>query len=198
MLKQIRDYSRRTYLINKGLQTKFIAGFSSAVFLGFVFNMFVVYFLIDRELNRELYKIHLTIRTTSDIAVPIILKLGAITIPLIVAVSALIGFMLTRRVEVPLLSFKEAVRKAAGKDLTARVPDELPTALPDGFNSMTESIEASFSYLKNSFSEIETHSRRLDPRPGGAPCSRGEIKLALNGIHGARERMGLALARFKV
>lgn len=198
MLEQIRNYSRRTYLINKGLQTKFIIGFSSAVFLGFVFNMIVVYFLIDRELTGELYKIHLTIRTTSDIAVPIILKLGAITVPSILIVSAFIGYLLTQRIELPLLTLREALKKTAGRDFTARLPVELPTALPEGFNRMSGSLGASFSYLKSSFSELDRCFKRLDPLSGRELPSRAEIKDALKGIAGARERMNLGLSRFKV
>lgn len=198
MLEQIRNYSRRTYLINKRLQTKFIAGFSSAVFLGLVFNMLVVYFLIDRELTGELYKIHLTIRTTSDIAVPIILKLGAITIPSVVVVSAFIGYFLTRRIEIPLKTFREAVKKTAARDFTARLSADLPTALPEGFNRMSGSLCGSFSSLKDSFSEIEGIIKRLVPSTDGKLASRAEIKDALKGIAGAREEMALGLSRFKV
>lgn len=198
MLERIRKYSRRTYLINKGLQTKFIVGFSSAVFLGFVLNMLVVYFLIDRELTGELYKIHLTIRTTSDIAVPIILKLGAVTVPSVVIVSAFIGYLLTRRIEIPLKTFREAVKKAAAGDFTARLSANLPTALPEGFNRMSDSLSGSFSSLKNSFSELEGLARRLGATADGGLASRAEIKDALKGIAGAREETALVLTRFKV
>jgi len=63
-------FRRRNYLINRRLQSRFIAGFSAAVLLGFLANLLVAYFLIDRELSQELYKIHIKIRTTSEIAVP--------------------------------------------------------------------------------------------------------------------------------
>lgn len=198
MINTVRNYARRTYLVNKGLQTKFIIGFSSAVFLGFVFNLFVVYFLIDRELTGELYKIHLKIRTTSDIAVPIILKLGAITIPSILIVSAIIGYLLTRRIELPLLTFKDAVRATAGGDFTGRLSSGLPTALPEDFNRMSESLGASFSSLKGPAAELEGCFDRLSPAGGGPLPSRAEIKEALQGITAARERMTLGLTRFKV
>lgn len=198
MLERIRTYSRRTYLINKRLQTRFVIGFSSAVFIGFVFNMLVVYFLIDRELSGELYKIHLTIRTTSEIAVPIILKLGAVTIPSIVAVSAFIGYLITRRIELPLQTFREAVKRTSGRDFTTRLPVELPTAIPEGFNRMSDSLGASFSSLKSSFSELEDRFKGLELLLAGGASARASARKALNGVSGARERMGLALSRFKV
>ncbi len=198
MLERIRTYSRRTYLINKRLQTRFVVGFSSAVFLGFVFNMLVVYFLIDRELTGELYKIHLTIRTTSEIAVPVILKLGAVTIPSIVAVSAFIGYLITRRIELPLQTFREAVKRTSGRDFTTRLPVELPTAIPEGFNRMSDSLGASFSSLKSSFSELEDRFKGLELLLTGGPSARASAREALAGISGARKRMGQALCRFKV
>lgn len=198
MLERIRTYSRRTYLINKRLQTRFVVGFSSAVFLGFVFNMLVVYFLIDRELTGELYKIHLTIRTTSEIAVPVILKLGAVTIPSIVAVSAFIGYLITRRIELPLQTFREAVKRTSGRDFTTRLPVELPTAIPEGFNRMSDSLGDSFSSLKSSFSELEDRFKGLELLLTGGPSARTSAREALAGVSGARERMGLALSRFKV
>ena len=198
MLERIRSYSRRTYLINKRLQTRFVVGFSSAVFLGFVFNMLVVYFLIDRELAGELYKIHLTIRTTSEIAVPVILKLGAVTIPSIVAVSALIGYLITRRIELPLQTFREAVRKPSGRNFPTRLPVELPTAIPEGFNRMSDSLEASFSSFKSSLSELEDRFKGLELLMAGGAAARASAKEALNGVSGARERMSMALSRFKV
>jgi len=84
-------YRRRSFFIKKRLQGRFIAGFSIAVFLGYFLNLLLVYFLIDRELTSELYRIHLRIRTTSEIAVPILWKLSLIIIPLIIVISAVLG-----------------------------------------------------------------------------------------------------------
>lgn len=197
MISTIRNYARRTYLINKRLQTRFIAGFSAAVFLGYIFNLFVVYFLIDRELTWELYKIHLTIRTTSDIAVPIILKLGAVTVPSILTLSAVIGYFLTRRIEIPLLTFKNAVREAAEGDFRTRLPGETPTALPEGFNAMNGSIGASFASIRDSAAGIERAYAALGPH--AAPVtSKAATRDALKEIAEAREKMSRGLSRFKV
>ena len=45
-------------------------------------------------IDLELYRIHLRIRTTSEIAVPILWKLSLIIIPLIIVISAVLGYVL--------------------------------------------------------------------------------------------------------
>ncbi len=99
MQRSYPRFRRRHFFTDKALQSRFILGFSLAVFFGILINLLVVYFLIDRELAAELYKIHLKVRTTSEIALPILWRLGAVTIPLILIVAAVIGRYLTRRVE---------------------------------------------------------------------------------------------------
>jgi methyl-accepting chemotaxis protein len=185
---------RRNFFINKGLQGRFIAGFTLAVLLGLTANLLVSYFLIDRELNEELYKIHIKIRTTSEIAVPILIKLSVITIPAILAVSAAVGFFLTRRIELPLLEFREAVQSRArgdfSKDLSINMPGELPTA----FNSMSRSLEAVFNSLKKSATILDKESQRL-AKPEAA---RAELKSALEAITEARKSISLEISKFKV
>ncbi len=187
-------FRRRSFFINRKLQGRFIAGFTLAVFLGLAVNLLVSYFLIDRVLNEELYKIHIKIRTTSEIAVPILLKLSALTIPSILAVSAAVGFFLTRRIELPLQQFRALVHDRSRGDFSKDLSKNMPGELPEAFNSMSRSLEAAFSSLKKSASSLDKESRRL-MRPEAA---RAEIKDALEAITEARERVSLVISKFKV
>lgn len=188
-------YKRRNYFINKGLQSRFIAGFTLAVFLGFVVNLLFVYFLIDRELTSELYKIHIKIRTTSEIAAPILWKLGAITIPSILIISALVGYYLTRGIELPLLNFKSVVNKTGQGDLTQSLPGDLPGELPEAFNAMTGSLEEKFRSLKKSADSLHEKFLMID-RQG--PLSKKDLAGALEDISRARKNAWEQFSRFKV
>ena len=185
-------YRRRSFFIKKRLQGRFIAGFSIAVFLGYFLNLLLVYFLIDRELTSELYRIHLRIRTTSEIAVPILWKLSLIIIPLIIVISAVLGYVLTRRVELPLLKFKQALKKTAEGDFTSRLAeDKVAVGLAEAFNAMTTSLAGPFNSLKDSAERLDEAYGRLEKKPGG-------LKRALDGITEARIKTERALDKLKV
>lgn len=195
----ILSFRRRTYFIKKGLQTRFALGFSLAVFLGLALNMLLVYFLIDRELSEELYKIHIKIRTTSEIAVPVLWKLGAITVPAILIVSALVGYYLTRRIEMPLLTFKEAVRKTAQGDFTPNLSKDIQTELPEVFNKMERSLGSAFGSLRKSADVLsERFDRFKDLMHQKARPSKEELAHALHDIAGSREDISREVSRFRV
>lgn len=191
-------YYRRKFFINKGLQGRFVIGFSSAVLIGFVVNLVLVYFLIDRELAEELYKIHLKIRTTSEIAVPVLLKLGAITIPSIIIASAAIGYFLTRGVEGSLKEFRRSVGKISNGDLRERVGESSSADLSGPFNSAVGSLEQRFGVLKRSGLALSESLGRVTGALGKDSVSAIEIKDALTGVSEARERIGRDLSGFKV
>lgn len=192
-------YRRRNFFIKRRLQGRFIAGFSIAVFMGYFLNLLLVYFLIDRELTSELYRIHLRIRTTSEIAVPILWKLSLIIIPLILVISAVLGYVLTRRVELPLLKFKQALKRAAEGDFTASLTeDKITGGLAGAFNAMTASLAGSFRSLKDSAARLEEMHGLLERESAGALPGRAELKRALDGISEARIRTERLLDRFKV
>ncbi len=191
-------YRRRHYLINKGLQTRFIIGFSLAVFLGFMLNLLFVYFLIDRELTRELYKIHIKIRTTSEIAAPILWQLGAVTVPVIVIASAVLGYYLTRRVEVPLVSFREAIRRAGHGDFTETLGGGPSGGLSKAFNRLMASLGKKFKSLNGSVEGIEGRCGELATSLEGGRLDRADALRALKGFSEARESVRRELSGFKV
>ena len=201
MNEEYIPYRRRKFFINTGLQGRFVIGFSSAVFAGFLVNLVLVYFLIDRELAEELYKIHLKIRTTSDIAVPVLLKLGAITIPSIVIVSAAIGYFLTRGVEGSLKEFRQAVRKTGRGDLTQRVNGaggSASTELSGPLNAAISSLEQRFGALKKSGLALEEGLGKLNGAIDKHCVSRAEIEDAIRGVSEARGRIGRELSALNV
>ncbi|MDP2690402.1 MAG: hypothetical protein Q8P48_09885 [Deltaproteobacteria bacterium] len=191
-------YRRRKFLVRKGLQGRFVIGFSSAVLVGLLANLVLAYFLIDRELTEELYKIHLKIRTTSEVAVPILWKLGAVTIPSIIAISAIIGHFLTRRVEAPLQRFGAAVKKTGEGDFTQRLGGSAGAELSGPFNAALRSMEQRFRPLKKSGRDLEDGLRRLEDAIGKDSPSKAELVSALGPVREATARARRELSGFKV
>lgn len=192
-------FRRRNFFIKKGLQSKYILGFTASVLGGFLLNLLLVYYLIDKALSQELYKIHLKIQTTSEIAGPLLWKLGAITVPLIIAAAYVIGYYLTKGVEEPLLAFETAVKKTGGGDLTQKLPSRPPGELPAFFNRMASSLEETFSAVKASSLEIEkTYESLYAAVSAPRPLSREQAEDALKRVSSARAGLHESLSRMKV
>ncbi len=167
-------FRRRKFFIDKGLQSRFIIGFSAAVLAGFIINLALAYFLIDRELAERLYTVHVRVRSTGEIAGPVLWKLGAITVPLILAVSAAVGYLLTRRIEVPLASFRKSVAEVSEGDFTHRLKADGPGRLPEAFNRMTGSLDSSFTSVKRSVDVLDNSIKELASTARAAASREGE------------------------
>lgn len=191
---KMAGFRRKNYFVNKRLQSGFVAGFSAVVFLGFLANLVLAYFLIDRELTQELYKIHIRIGTTSEIAVPILMKLSAVTVFTVLAVSGITGYFLTRRIELPLIELRDAVRGATGGDLTRRLSRKMTGELPAVFNTMFRSLEAVFGLVKKSGQALERESGRLE----GPGLSVTELAGALEAVTEARRKISQEISKLKV
>ncbi|MBI5562220.1 MAG: methyl-accepting chemotaxis protein [Deltaproteobacteria bacterium] len=191
---------RRNYLVKKGMQSSFIIGFTSIALGGFVLHLLLTYYLIDRTLAGELYRSHLKIRATSEIAWPVLWKLGAVTALSIIGASAAIGHYLTRGVEVPLRGLVEAVRKAGHGDLTKHAASrKMPGELALAFNAAMQSLEARFRSIKRSALELEAVCDRLGNAIGkGRHPHKAEAEEALAAIAAERARLMGELRGFKV
>ncbi len=192
-------FRRRHFFINKKMQSRFVVGFALAVFVGIVINMLLVYFLIDRELTAELYKIHIKVRTTSEIAIPILWKLTVATVPVIVIVAALIGRILLKRIEAPMAGLKDSVTRLGNGKFAERVaPESAPFALPESFNGMADSFDESFRVVTDSAAAMERSVNELSLTQRGETSTRGDLKSMLDTLASERERAQKEISRFKV
>lgn len=201
-------FRRRNYFIKKGLQMRFVLGLSSAVLLGFFLNLILVYFMIDRELAKHLYGVHLKIRSTSEVAVPVMIKIGIVSIPSIILISAIIGYYLTRRVELPLESFKAAISKASHgnlspgaltqRDLDQNSSKHMTAGLAEAFNDSIGSLEVVFRSLKKSVEKLDKASDKLKSVLKNGGVRKEELAGVLNDVRGARMTIHQEVSRFKV
>jgi methyl-accepting chemotaxis protein len=195
-------FRRRHFLTDKALQSRFILGFSLVAFFGIIINLLVAYFLIDRELAAELYKIHLKVRTTSEIALPILLKLGAVTVPLIIIIAALIGRYFMRRVEEPLLPFLDALKRTGEGDFTGRLDADGGGRLGEVFevfNNTCDTVGEVFGSINGSVAELERSVDELDAIISRKDGSSGaEAASALDKLSARSEEALKEVLRFKI
>jgi len=193
-------FRRRNYFIKKGLQGSFVLSFSLAVLAGLFLNLLAAYFLIDRELAGELYRIHLKIRTTSEVAWPILWRLGAATVAVVLIVAAAIGWLLTKRVETLLRAFVDSVRKAAGGDLTERIEKkEGLENLPGAFNSVVASLGKDLAVIRGSVESAERLSNALRGALGeDVAASRSALQEPLRGLSNDAAMAAERISRFRV
>lgn len=195
--KTFPGFRRKNYFIKKGLQGRFVLGFCSIVLLGFLLNLALAYMLIDNELARTLYGVHIKVRATSAIIMPILLRLGAVTVPFIVIVSVMTGYYLTHRTELPLHSFRNAVRNASLGYLDKGLPEGMTGELPEALNGTIGSLGARFSPLKGAAIGLEKASDRLSSVIKGRRDNE-ELGAALDEVAGSIKKAELEIASFKV
>ena len=195
-------FRRRHFLTDKALQSRFILGFSLVVFFGILINLLVAYFLIDRELAAELYKIPLKVRTTSEIALPILWKLGAVTVPLVIIIAALIGRYFMRRFEEPLVPFLSALKRTGEGDFTGRLDTDGGGRLGEVFqvfNDTCDTVGGGFGSVKGAVSDLERSVDEIDAlisRKDGS--SNAEVALALDKLSARSEEALKEVSKFKI
>ena len=176
------------------MQGRFVAALTLAVLAAFFLNMALAYFLIDRELASGLYKIHLKVRSTSEIAGPILWKLGAVTVPLILAAAAAAGYLLTRRVEGPLLAFRRSLKEVAGGDFTARLDADAPDRLAEAFGGMGAALSGRFRTIRSGVEGLEKSFSCLEglitgPRGTGAAEAAGDAEGTVKGREASKREI---------
>jgi len=192
-------FRRRNLIVKRKLQARFILGFSAVVFAGFIVNMVLAYILIDRRLGEELYKIHFKIRTTSEIAGPVLIALGAFTVPAVVLAAAVTGHYLTRRLETPLARFGDALREASGGYFGHHLRNASLGELSSAYNRTMRSMESTFRSLKKAESSMERRLAALSSALAGKKTPRTrEAAKALSEISKARTKAAAEISRFKL
>jgi methyl-accepting chemotaxis protein len=93
---------------------------------------------------------------------PILWYLSIATIPVVIVTSGIIGYLLLRRIELPLANFSNIVETIGKGDFTGRMPSDIPEALPDVFNEMAERLEKTFESLRRNVESLRFDVETID------------------------------------
>jgi len=151
-------HKRRNYFIDKNFQTKFIVKFCLVVIFSSLAIGSLLFVLLKSFTTVAIENIHVTVKSTSDFILPIVIE-----ILLIVSVlSALCVVMLTlfasHKISGPLYRLKKEVEKIKEGDLranfTTRKNDQLKE-LSVTFTDMDRVLIAKYSELKEKIEELK-------------------------------------------
>ena len=192
------DYRRRNYFTKKGLQSKFIFGFSLTVVVGFLASWAFVYYTIDKRLSEELYRSHIKIEATGEIIGEILLKINLIAVPLLILSAIAVGVFIVRNVTGPLSNFKEALEDFDRADLTPKTLKNVPPELSMSYNTMVDNFSKTFRSIKRKGDELEKIIEELERIAGGKTLSRQEVDDIYKSISENRNSIEKEISFFKV
>lgn len=170
------DYRRRNYFIKKGLQSRFIFGFSVTVVLGFLASWAFVYYTVDKRLSEALYRSHIKIETTGEIISDILLKINLIAVPLLILSAIAVGVFIARNVTGPLRDFKEALEDFGRAELIPKTFKDIPDELSMLYNTMINNFSKVFKSARGKTDELERRVQELERISSGKTISRQEVE----------------------
>lgn len=191
-------YRRRNYFIKKGLQSKFIFGFTLKVVLGFLASWSFVYYTVDKRLSEALYRSHITIGSTGEIIGDILFKINLIAVPLLILSGIAVGVFLVRNVTGPLRNFKEAMEDFGRADLTQKTLKDVLPELSMPYNTMIDNFSKILRSIKRKGDELEKNIEELEQIAGGKTISRQEVDDIYKSISENRKFIEKEISFFKV
>lgn len=179
---------RRKYLINKDLQARFIMRFVAVATVWATVTVALFAFLAGKKLDDLRYSSHIDLQTTSDLLLPITIKVQIISLLIFAALLAYTIRALWRKFSPPLAALKRGIQIIADGDLsnkiTLRKDDEFH-GLAAELDEMRGSLQERFIRIKEQRQAIAAAAAELDMAIiGGKPTLSqvGALKAAVEGM----------------
>ncbi|OGX16059.1 MAG: hypothetical protein A2166_05460 [Omnitrophica WOR_2 bacterium RBG_13_41_10] len=159
---------RKTYLIDKEFQTKFILKFCALVVLGSMLTIEALYLLAMKSTTVSIINSRVVVRSTADFLLPILIQTVVIVTILVGLATIAVTLFVSHKIAGPLYRFRKVVETLSTGDFSSnfniRDPDQLQT-LAEAFNKMITNTRGQINMLKdnllglknklNSFTERE-------------------------------------------
>lgn len=187
-----KQVTRKKYLIEKGIQTKFIMRFIIVSMVGTLAALIVFNYLAHKKITALQYSMKLPQITTSNFLVEemiyaVLVSAILIFIALIVTSKDLIG-----KLNEPLVKLASSINKIREGDLSASIQlrkDDDFQSFAGQLNTMTNELNKKFSVIKNHIHELNQLSNQ-----GNTTDTNSAIKSAVND---AIEKLEKELMSFK-
>ncbi|MBI5328572.1 MAG: hypothetical protein HZB80_09855 [Deltaproteobacteria bacterium] len=197
-MKEKAAFRRRNYFIKKGLQSRFIFGFSLSVVAGFLINWFLVYYLVDKGLAEALYRSHIKIGATGEVIGDILVKVNLVAAPLLIISVIIVGLFIVNKVTISLAGLKKAVEGFEKGDMTSRGLKDIPDELLSSYSAMVNRFGKAFVSFKMQTDELEkkvTEAKHITQERALSPQEAKDIYIALSN---GRKAMEQEFSMFKV
>ncbi len=150
-------FRRRKYLVSSNFQLKFILTFLIISLLSSIAAVVVFNVLAMKELEAQIWSVHISAQSTGDILKPLFIKVNIISLICISALLVVIAFLVIRKTAGPLYRMSNDIRRIADGDLSAgvslREKDEFKD-VADTLNSMTQYLRTEFSSMSEKYNDI--------------------------------------------
>ena len=186
---------RKTYFINKGLQTRFILNFVLVVICWAVATVGIHAYLVARKLDSIRYSSHVDIKTTGELLLPITLGTHLVSLLVFAAILAYAMKSVLQKLSPPLYSIKKDIARIASGDLTG----EITLCKGEEFQNLARELEKMRQGLRENVVRIKDQQQALS----AAACdiensiSSGNLSMSqLDSLQSAAARMKESMQMF--
>jgi len=159
-----RPWRRRNFFIKKEFQARFIGRFLGILTVGCAISGYLMYILVNRDIEDAFYKTHLQLSSTGQLFLPSMIKANLGILALVVVAVAVVTLLISHKIAGPLLRLGRSTEKIAKRDFSGdfelRVSDELKS-LAKSFEEMNEELKTRFNELRKQAEEIDQAAESL-------------------------------------
>lgn len=148
---------RRTYLINRRLQYRFILSFVLMVICWGLATVGAYMYLVDRKLDAIRYSSHVDIRTTGELLLPITLWTHAVSLLIFAVILAVAIRLVWMRLSPPLFSIKKDLARIASGDLAG----DVSLCRGEEFQDLACALEGMRAALRQQMSQLKERQRAV-------------------------------------
>lgn len=170
MAKNITDYKRKNYFIEKGFQTRFILRFCALVALGGLLIVILLYLFARHSNTVSIINSRVVVRSTWNFLLPILIQTIAIVFVLLSLATIAITLFVSHMIAGPLFRFKNVLKLLEDGDFSCefriRRKDQLQN-LASALNAMISKNRAELIKMKLNFTALKDNLERIsqaDPR----------------------------------
>ncbi len=168
-----RSFLKRTFLVEKAYQIKFILKIVAFVVLATILTGVIAYFLTDEALEHNFYSIHSKISNVRELLLPSVIAIMFVVTAIVAFFTTIISLIESHKVGGPIYRFKMNLDKIGNGDLNTvsklREGDELQDFTAT-INQMTKGIKTRVIAIDDKFSTVKKQIGEL-----GAVLSRDDI-----------------------
>jgi methyl-accepting chemotaxis protein len=197
---------RKNYFTKKGFQTRFMVRFLGLLITASAISGYIMYLLINKDVEDAFYSSHVNLSSTGQLLLPILVKVNAWILAVVLVAAAAIIFLVSRNLEGPMARLGKTAERIGRGDLSGnfrlRDSDELKS-LAGSFDKMTGQLRERFSELRRQADAIDRSAElmladqiyRSNNQPGAA--QRIDLE-KVEELHRMARRFGDDLSKLKI
>jgi len=200
MVDKRRSFLKRTYIVDRAFQVKFILKIVFFVLLATVITGVVTYFLTDESLERSFYSIHYQIKNVWQVLLPAVVTISFVTTGIVAFFTTIIALVESHKVGGPLYRFKRSLQEVKEGDLTKvtklRSRDDLQDFV-GSLNSMISSVKEKVVRIDLCYHDLNTKMGRLDELTASAEGLSDKDKELIDDLKKGIDALGESINQFK-